>query len=306
MTKKLAPFAGAALALAAGSALLSAQAVPQLPSAPPTQFGSSVSPAFEGWFTNADGTHSFLIGYFNRNTAEEVEVPLGPNNKFEPGNIDMGQPTHFLPRRQYGMFVVNVPKDFPATQQIKWTLSVNGTSVTIPFHRHRDYEISALQSTEEASNREFNRPPSLRFAEGGPAVIGPIGTPLKGIERKATVGTPMPLDIWAEDDGNYTTGSNTPLTRERPPVILSVTKYRGPGAVKVDQGGLKLTATKGGKPMEAYAGKGSTTVTFGAPGEYQLHVQLNDLSGPGGRGTGCCWTTAIVKVQVSGGAASGH
>lgn len=306
MTTHLALRAGVGLALATSAVLFAEQAVPQLPSAPPTQFGSSVSPAFEGWFTNQDGTHSFLIGYFNRNTAEEVDVPLGPNNKFEPGNIDMGQPTHFLPRRQYGMFVVNVPKDFPATQQIKWTLSVNGSTVTIPFHRHRDYEISALKSTEEASNREFNRPPALRFAEAGPAIIGPIGTPQKAIERKATVGTPMPLDIWAEDDGNYSTGSNTPLTRERAPVQWSVTKYRGPGAVRVDQGGLKLATTKGGKAMEAYAGKGSTTVSFSAAGEYLLHVQLNDLSGPGGRGTGCCWTTAIVKVQVAGGAASGQ
>jgi hypothetical protein len=31
-----------------------------------------------------------------------------------------------------------------------------------------------------------------------------------------------------------------------------------------------------------------------------LHVTANDYSGNGGGGSGCCWTTAIVKVNVSG------
>ena len=74
----------AALALLIGSGvLISAQGI-QLPSAPPKQFGASVTPAFEGWFNNADGTHSLLVGYYNRNTNLEVDIPLGPNNHFEP------------------------------------------------------------------------------------------------------------------------------------------------------------------------------------------------------------------------------
>jgi hypothetical protein len=31
-----------------------------------------------------------------------------------------------------------------------------------------------------------------------------------------------------------------------------------------------------------------------------LHVTANDFSGNGGGGSVCCWTTAIVKVSVSG------
>jgi hypothetical protein len=57
--------------------LVSAQQ-PLLPNVPPKQFGGSVTPAFEGWFDNADGTHSFLIGYFSRNTDAEIDVPIGP------------------------------------------------------------------------------------------------------------------------------------------------------------------------------------------------------------------------------------
>ena len=75
-------------------------------------------------------------------------------------------------------------------------------------------------------------------------------------------------------------------------------KYRGPGKVTVGDGHHALTTTKGGKPAQPYAGTASTTVTFAEPGEYLLHVTANDLSGPGGGATGCCWTTALVKVTV--------
>jgi hypothetical protein len=30
-----------------------------------------------------------------------------------------------------------------------------------------------------------------------------------------------------------------------------------------------------------------------------LHVTVNDLSGQGGDGFQCCWTTALVKVSVA-------
>jgi len=61
-----------------------------------------VTGAFEGWYENGDGPRGFLIGYYNRNTQEELDIPIGPNNRIDPGGPDMGQPTHFLPSRQYG------------------------------------------------------------------------------------------------------------------------------------------------------------------------------------------------------------
>ena len=62
------------LTLLASGALVSAQVL--LPSVPPKQFGGSVTAAFEGWYDNPDGTHSFLIGYFSRNTESELDIPL--------------------------------------------------------------------------------------------------------------------------------------------------------------------------------------------------------------------------------------
>src|SRR5207249_5132702 len=77
--------------------------------------GDSVTGAFEGWYYNPDGTRSFLVGYYNRNNRQELDVPIGPNNRIEPGGPDMGQPTHFLTGRQWGMFMVPVPRDFKPT-----------------------------------------------------------------------------------------------------------------------------------------------------------------------------------------------
>ena len=78
----------------AAGVLLSGQ---QLPNEPPRQFGSAVTPAFDGWFDSPDGSHNFLVGYLNRNSKQPIDVPIGPNNRIEPGGPDLGQPTHFLP-----------------------------------------------------------------------------------------------------------------------------------------------------------------------------------------------------------------
>src|ERR1700712_90894 len=108
-----------AAVMLAGGVLVSAQ---QLPSEPAKQFGSSITGAYEGWFDNEDGSHVFLVGYLNRNRAQEVDVPIGPNNHIEPGGPDMGQPTHFQPGRQVGMFVVVVPKEFTPPHRLTWTI----------------------------------------------------------------------------------------------------------------------------------------------------------------------------------------
>ena len=282
--------------IVSGGVLAGAQLT--LPSAPARQFGASVTPAYEGWFDNPDGTHNFLIGYYNRNTQANVDIPLGPNNRIEPGNPDQGQPTHFLTRRRFGMFMITVPKSFAKTQKITWTLVVNGVTSSIPFHMHTDYNITPMKSSEESPNREFNTPPVLRFEEAGAKFAGPTATLATALTRTATVGTPMPLTVWADDDALYSSGGNGPLTGDRPPVILTVSKYRGPGTVTVTP--VKFKDIKGGKPLEPYSGTAETAVTFSTPGEYVLHVNGGDQSGNGGGGSGCCWTTVVMKVTVAG------
>jgi hypothetical protein len=301
MDRKTALRLCALVTLVAAGALVSAQV--QLPSNPPKQFGASISPAFEGWYDNPDGTHTFLIGYYSRNTEQEIDIPIGPNNHFDPGPADMGQPTHFLTRRRFGMFTITVPKEFPKTQKLTWTLTVNGTTTAIPFYMHIDYNISPFKSTEEAPNRDFNKPASIKFDENGPTFSGPAMNPTntaKVVSRTATVGTPMPLTVWADDDALYSSGGNGPLGGSRAPVSLVISKYRGPGNVTLGPGRLTFETRKGGKPLEPYSGKTTAQVNFSAPGDYLVHVTANDYSGNGGGGSGCCWTNALIKVAVKG------
>ena len=285
------------LGLAAGTVVTSAQAL--LPSSPPKGFGASVTPAYEGWYDNADGTHSFLIGYFNRNTASEIDVPIGPANHFEPGNLDMGQPTHFLTGRRYGMFVFTMPKAFGQTQKVSWVLSVNGVTTSIPFYMSPDYNLTPFKSSEQGPAGGYNLPPAVRFGDKEPTFRGPVATVANAVTRFASVGSPTTLDLFADDDAQYTSGTNAPMTNTPPPVTLTVSKYRGPGQVTISEAKPRLTTLKGGKPDEPYSGQASTTVTFVTPGDYLLHVTANDFSGNGGGGSGCCWTTALVKVSVA-------
>jgi hypothetical protein len=74
---------------------------------------------------NSDGTYTLVFGYFNRNYREELVIPLGPNNNVSPGDVDQGQPTIFVPRRQKCIFLVKVPKDF-GDKEVVWTLTSHG------------------------------------------------------------------------------------------------------------------------------------------------------------------------------------
>src|SRR5271163_5023306 len=75
---------------------------------PQTKFdtGQDVVPSFDGWLRNSDGTFTMVFGYLNRNYKEEPILPAGSDNKVEPGPVDQGQPTYFLPRRHAWVFQV--------------------------------------------------------------------------------------------------------------------------------------------------------------------------------------------------------
>ncbi len=270
--------------LIASAVLASGQAQPSQPAPDP---GSSITGAFEGWFKNPDGSYSLLLGYFNRNLSEEVDIPIGPNNRVEPGGPDVGQPTHFMPGRAWGMFVVKVPSDFGANK-IVWTLTVTGQTTVIPASLKTDYEVSPF--IEAAVG---NTPPVIRLEENGPAVQGPLGM---STQRKAKLNEAISLTVWATDDAKFTSATGAKPKNLGPPVTLHWTKYRGPGLVKFseDRPEVKPDSSK----TDAFSGKATTTATFSEPGEYVLHVVANDYSGEGGLGFQCCWTNAQVKVLV--------
>jgi len=93
------------LAAIVAAALLLAPAVPGDVYAQFTPFGfargQDVSPTFDGWERNPDGTYSMYFGYYNRNTEEEFDIPVGADNGFDVGGPDRGQPTHLYASRKW-------------------------------------------------------------------------------------------------------------------------------------------------------------------------------------------------------------
>ena len=171
-----------------------------LPVEPARETGATVTGAFEGWFKNPDGTFSLLLGYYNRNLKQTVDIPIGPNNRIEPGGPDRGQPTRFLPGRNWGLFTVTVPADF-GQNKITWTLVANGKTTVIPASLHMDYEISPFTEVSVG-----NTPPVLSFDEGGPTAQGP-GPRGVSTNLTAKVGTPLTLTVWVSDDAKFTSSS---------------------------------------------------------------------------------------------------
>jgi hypothetical protein len=258
----------------ANATLATAQVAPE----PPKASGQSVTAAYEGWYQNPDGTYNFLVGYFNRNHEETLDIPIGPDNRIEPGGPDQGQPTHFLTHRQWGVFTITVPADF-GNRELTWTLTVHGRTTEVPMRLAPLWEISPLREATLG-----NTPPAVWFSREG----APHQGPPRGITHtiEANVSEPMTLKIWTNDDGII-----DPYRRDRPgpPVIITFSKFRGPGHV---------TFSKFRPPVREMDGSATTTVTFSEPGEYILRVQANDLTREGGGGTQCCWTNALVRVTV--------
>ena len=261
---------------------------------PIREHGSSVTGAFEGWFYSPDGSQNLLLGYFNRNTKQELDIPVGPNNDIEPGGPDLGQPTHFLTNRQFGVFAIKLPKDFGA-KELTWTLVVNGLTNIITMHTRPDWIVSPY---EDPANK--NTPPVIKFDPRGGAFTGPP-TALAATYT-AAVGVPLELAAWATDEGpkvNVTEpsaprvrgrGTTAAELRQPPPLALAWTLFRGPASVAF--GNPKPPIDK------EHGGKATTTATFAVPGEYILRLQANDATGDGGGGFQCCWTNVHVGVSV--------
>ena len=264
------------LVLAACSVAIAAQQPSVLPMGPQRERGASITPAYEGWYKNDDGSFTMLVGYYNRNSKQPMTIPIGPNNKIEPGDPDQGQPTYFETGRQWGVFTIKVPKDF-GNKVIRWTLVANGETQSVPLTLNPGYPITPLKELGMG-----NEPPTLWFSEGGTKVLGPPAA-VAGTFSGA-VNQPVAITIFATDvkEQGAKPGANV--------ATVSLHKHRGPGDVKFEPARIPVK-----KPGEAV----TANATFSAPGEYTLRVQANDESGEGGGGFQCCWTNTYVKVAIS-------
>jgi len=214
------------------------QVATEQPARPSAQ---SITGAFEGWYQNPDGTFSLLMGYFNRNSEETLEIPVGPNNRIEPGPADQGQPTTFFPRRQWGVFRIVVPRDF-GTKKLTWTIVANGQTTSIPMSLNPLWVVEPLK---DAGNG--NTPPVLKFEPNGASLTGPP----QGIARtlSAKVAEPLALTLWVSDDKPPRGGRGLGGS-----VFWS--KFRGPGEVTFENA----------RPAPDPEGKATTSAKFAAPG----------------------------------------
>lgn len=194
--------------------------------------GQPVSPAFEGWETNPDGSSSFVFGYMNNNWEEEIDVPVGPDNSFNLIGADLGQPTRFLPRRNRFVFKVKVPKDF-SNKELVWTLKTHGVTEKAYATLRQDYfmdsvviasETGALGAGASNPTMRSNKPPVAQI-EGAKT-------------RTAKVGEPVALAAVVTDGGipkGMVIGQGGPppnpamLVRRNymPPIRLTVGKWLG-------------------------------------------------------------------------------
>jgi hypothetical protein len=250
--------------------------------------GQSVQPAYEGWTRNPDGSRSMWFGYMNRNWEETPDISTGPSNGFGPTGEDLGQPTHFLPRRQAFIFKVNVPADWPVDKDLIWTVTANGTTLKAFGSLWPVWEID--EQTMSANNggrtaRTFGEPVNLppTISSTLPPQSIAVGQPLTLVLPVKDDGLPTP-EIRARGTGGPRVGrgaaapdapSPDPLAEAaRGQFRVKWIQYRGAGQAKiVPKESVVLGAD--GRP-NLTEGKSTAKVTFDRPGTYTLRAYAMD------------------------------
>jgi hypothetical protein len=267
--------------------------------------GQSISPAFEGWESNPDGSFNMLFGYMNRNWEQEIDVPIGPDNNISPGAPDQGQPTHFYPRRNRFVFKVRVPKDW-GQKELVWTLTANGkTERAYATLRADSFVDDLVQASEQGALGAGVSSPEMR--KNTPPTLKVDSAPTRTVK----VGEAVTLPAYVLDDGQprprFGPGSRSerffdrPVAgvhpSQRPPVALTVGSqaglrmswfvYRGPNTASFTPEQAKVWedtrvganspwAPRWVAPVIPTDGRIDTTVTFSEPGTYVLRCLASD------------------------------
>jgi hypothetical protein len=225
--------------------------------------GQNVVPVFEGWVANPDGTYGLVFGSWNRNWEEEVQIPIGPNNHFETGPADQGQPTYFYARRGKNLFEITVPKDF-GKKELVWTLVSRGktekaygalvaqeklTRKMVLAGGSLD-DQAAAGNDDQGDESDPNQPPKVAF--------GPV--------PPVTLSVPAVVTATVTDDG-----LKPRFGRGARPLRVAWSVYRGPKGVKFSPSRADLPSQTGGKI--------STNATFSAPGSYRIRAFVTDAGG---------------------------
>jgi hypothetical protein len=274
--------------LCAGVARVGIAQVPQIT----YMTGQNIVPVYEGWQQKSDGTFDMIFGYMNRNYQQELSVPIGPDNTFDPGGTDRGQPTFFYARRHEFQFRVNVPKDWGA-KELTWTLTANGVTEKAYGSLKPVWEIDLLTEIMNtgASARNLvagrNAPPSLVVEPSTVSVVVPAAATLNAVVSDDGLPPPRPERRGRGSENTEPLFLNAPLPREPgPPASLSLSwiVFRGPKTVAFEPAGWV--------PVKS-AQKSVTTARFTEPGTYVLRALAHD---------GMVQTVRDVTVNVDGAA----
>ena len=235
----------------------------------------SLQPVFEGWERNADGSFNLVFGYLNRNYEERLNLPVGADNAFSPGEPDRGQPTFFYPRRQNFVFKVRVPADF-GDRDLIWTVTRHGRADTAVGSLWPVWEID---EGVVRANRGVGI--SGAYIDNTRPSIGVVG------DTNVTVTLPdtLTLAITAADDGNP--GPNPEAAdrrgdrRGRPGPdsqnILNPWQALETGLAVtwlLHRGPAPVTFAPMVQPVSS--GEATTVATFRKPGTYVLRAVADD------------------------------
>jgi len=278
--------------------------------------GQNISPAYEGWEQAPGGARYFLFGYMNRNWEEEIDVPVGPDNGFNVGGADQGQPTHFLPRRNRFIFRVRVPSGFTEKDELIWTLTAHGKTEKAYATLRPDYivddvvkasETGALGAGTSSPEVRGNQPPVVNVVDVDEIKTRSVkvGEPLTLIAEVTDDGIPKPRDPSRVAAAQARAASQTAPEAAAPPrnpamspptrvtvgkalgLHVSWFVYRGPGKVMFDPPQIKTWEdTRAGAnspwaplwsaPTLPKDGRVPVRVTFGEPGTYVLRCRADD------------------------------
>jgi len=247
--------------------------------------GQSIVPVYEGWERVPDGTFNMVFGYMNRNHVQELSIPVGAQNGFDPGPADRGQPGYFYPRENHFLFKVNVPKDWDRKKELVWTIVANGKTEVARATLLDIWEIDRKVEVSNGGGAGGGTQVSNELlAKDQPPVvkIDPIARP--------RAGTPVTITASVTDDGIPPLNQkprpqrqqeptlrgappspvNVPLPQRPRPVqgALSVLwqVYRGPAKVTFDPEGY----------VKVVDGKVEVKATFSKPGTYTLRAFGHD------------------------------
>jgi hypothetical protein len=234
----------------------------------------NVQPVFEGWERNSDGTFTLDFGYLNRNYEEEVDVQIGTENHFEPGDPDRGQPTHFDARRHRFVFKVPLPKGWDPKARLTWAVTSHGRTDKALGWLQPEWEVDAgveqMNIGPGGAPDEDNKPPEVKGQS----------------TYSASLDAPLTLSVIATDDGipkPRKPRNEAQAKMMRPQgVRLFWTEYRGPGRVDFEP---REHPAVYGTPLTA-----TTKVKFAAPGDYVLRAIVGD---------GTLETNFDIKVTVA-------